>query len=65
MIAITESPPMLFVYVILIIAALLCGLLALVKRNWEHLQARAIILPLLAIGLSTNYQICAMTFYCR
>jgi len=46
--------PFTYLYIILTAADVLCSLLALSKRNSEHLTSFAVTLPWLLIGLLTN-----------
>jgi len=49
-------PTIAYVYLILLIADVICIVFALIKRDWNTLPALVVSLPLFIIGFSCFYQ---------
>lgn len=53
-----EVEPITYIYLILLVADILCLLLALYKRDQERIPVFVLLAFLFAIGFSANYQVC-------
>jgi len=49
-----------YVYLVLILASILCIPWAIYKKDEGMLEVLAIVIPMIAIGFSCNYQVCPM-----